>query len=165
MPLRGPTCKMVLARIQFRLKSKLDTSVAKMSGTLSQGFLPRPPSTLCKKILMRNSVMVQLLRLQDFKQGWNSQVGPKIYVLNKWDHLQDTQTSSSFQTNFRHYPETCLTSPRYLAPSDKFFGTSVRRSSGRRSGGRLLAMTLWPLKMTFFFLSVVYFSHRRSAWI
>ena len=28
MPLRGPTCKMVLARIQFRLNSKLDPSVA-----------------------------------------------------------------------------------------------------------------------------------------
>ena len=29
MPLRGPTCKMVLARIQFPLNSKLDPSVAK----------------------------------------------------------------------------------------------------------------------------------------
>ena len=29
MPLRGPTCKMVLARIQSRLNSKLDPSVAK----------------------------------------------------------------------------------------------------------------------------------------
>ena len=29
MPLRGPTCKMVLAGIQFRLNSKLDPSVAK----------------------------------------------------------------------------------------------------------------------------------------
>ena len=28
MPLRGPTCKMVLARIQFKLNSKLDPSVA-----------------------------------------------------------------------------------------------------------------------------------------
>ena len=32
----------------------------------------------------------------------------------------------------------------YLS-SLKDFGTSMRRSSGRRSGGRLLAMTLWPL--------------------
>ena len=28
MPLRGPTCKMVLARIQFRLNSKLALGVA-----------------------------------------------------------------------------------------------------------------------------------------
>ena len=28
MPLRGPSCKKVLARIQFRLNSKLDPSVA-----------------------------------------------------------------------------------------------------------------------------------------
>ena len=31
MPLCGPTCKMVLARIQFRLNSKLDPSVAKVT--------------------------------------------------------------------------------------------------------------------------------------
>ena len=30
MPLRGPTCKMVLARIQFKLNSMLDPSVAKI---------------------------------------------------------------------------------------------------------------------------------------
>ena len=29
--------------------------------------------------------------------------------------------------------------------SNIFFGTSVRRSSGRRAGGRLLAMTWWSL--------------------
>ena len=50
-----------------------------------------------------------------------------------------------------------------------------RSSFGRRrSGGSLLAMTQWPLKTPFFsfsffsffsFFSVVYFSHRRSAWI
>ena len=64
--------------------------------------------------------------------------------------------------------------PRYL------FGASVRRSSGRRSGGRLLAMTQWPLFSSVFpFFSPVFFpqyfscffssvatpSHRRSARI
>ena len=39
-------------------------------------------------------------------------------------------------------------------------GTSVRRSSSRRSGGRLLAMTQWPLKMplfSFFFHFIFHF--------
>ena len=59
-------------------------------------------------------------------------------------------------------------------------GASVRRSSGRRSGGRLLAMTQWPLFSSVFsfffpvffpffffsrFSSVATFSHRRSARI
>ena len=60
-----------------------------------------------------------------------------------------------------------------------FFGASVRRSSGRRSGGRLLATTQWPLFssvfsffffffpvfFSVFFFSVATFSHRRSALI
>ena len=58
----------------------------------------------------------------------------------------------------------------------KRIGTSGRRSSGRRSGRRLLAMTQWPLFSSvfsffsrffppFFFSSVATFSHRRSARI
>ena len=36
MPLRGPTCKRVLARIQARLNFKLDPSVAKTFITLNK---------------------------------------------------------------------------------------------------------------------------------
>ena len=42
----------------------------------------------------------------------------------------------------------------------KIIGTSVRRSSGRRSGGRLLAMTSWPLKTPFFSFSFFSFLRR-----
>ena len=56
-----------------------------------------------------------------------------------------------------------------------YFGMSVRRSSCRRSGGRLLTMTQWPLfpsvfsllffPVFFFFPYVATFSQRRSAQI
>ena len=42
-------------------------------------------------------------------------------------------------------------------------GTSVRQSRGHRSGGRLLAMTSWPLKTPFFSFS--FFSSPSSTFL
>ena len=65
-----------------------------------------------------------------------------------------------------------LTMSKQIVQSSSNFGMSMRRSSGRRSGGRLLAMTQWPVFPSvfsfffpLFFPSVAIFSHRRSARI
>ena len=57
-----------------------------------------------------------------------------------------------------------VTTPPLGSDMTMIIGASVRRSSSRRSGGRLLAMTQWPLFSFFFFSPFFLFLLRRDLF-